>query len=49
MNDDNEDKCYDVSTYFIRKLMDLFFITIGEKESTNIPLNNMYFLRKVQQ
>ena len=46
MNDDNEEKCYDVSTDFIRKLTGLFFITIGEKSSTNIPLIKMYRLRK---
>ena len=45
-NDDNEGKCYGVSTDFIRKLMDLFFRTIGEKESTNIPFIEMYHLRK---
>ena len=28
MNNDNEEKCYGVSTDFIRKLADLFFITI---------------------
>ena len=38
MNDDNEEKCYGVSTDFIIKLRDLFFVTIGEKASTNIPL-----------
>ena len=31
MNDDNEGKCYGVSTDFISKLTDLFFIIIGEK------------------
>ena len=46
MNDDIEEKCYGVSTDFIRKLTDLFFITIGEKASTNIPLSKMYRLRK---
>ena len=35
-----------VSTDFIRKLTDLFFIIIGEKSSTNIPLSKMYRLRK---
>ena len=47
MNDDNEEKCYGVSTDFIRKLTDLFFITIGEKASTNIPLSKMYCLIKI--
>ena len=45
-NDDNEGKCYVVSTDFIRKLKDLFFITIGEKASTKIPLGKVYILRK---
>ena len=30
MNDSNEEECYGISTDFIRKMMDLFFITIGE-------------------
>ena len=46
MNDDNDEKCNGVSTDFIRKLTDLFFITIGEKALTNIPLRKMYRLRK---
>ena len=46
MNDDNKEKCCGVSTDFIRKLTDLFFIIIGEKASTNIPLSKMYRLRK---
>ena len=46
MNDDNDGKCYGVSNDFIRKLTDLFFITIGEKVLTNIPLSKMYRLRK---
>ena len=41
MNDDNEKKCYDVSTDLVRKLTDLFFITIGEKSSTSIPLSKV--------
>ena len=44
MNDDNEEKCYGVSTDFIRKLTDLFFISIGEKSPTNIPLSKIYRL-----
>ena len=44
--DDNEETFCGVSTDFIRKLRDLFFITISEKESTNIPLSKMYCLRK---
>ena len=31
MNDDKMEKCCGVSTDFIRKLKDLFFIIIGEK------------------
>ena len=46
MNDDNEEKCYVVSTDFIRKLTDLFLIFIGEKSLTKIPLSNMYRLGK---
>ena len=46
MNNDNEENCYGVSTDFIWKLTDLFFITIGEKACTNIPLRKMYRLRK---
>ena len=46
INDDNEGKFYGVSTDFIRKLTDLFFITIGGKASINIILRKMYRLRK---
>ena len=46
MNDDNEKKCYGVSTDFIRKLTDLFLITIGEKSSTKIPVSKCFRLRK---
>ena len=46
MNDYNKKECCGVSTDFIRKLTDLFFIIIGEKASTNIPLSKMYRLRK---
>ena len=46
MNDDNEEKFCGVSTDFIRKLTDLFSLTIGEKSSKNIPLRKMYPLRK---
>ena len=38
MNGDNMGKCCGVSTDFIRKLTDLFFIIVGEKSSTHIPL-----------
>ena len=37
MNDDNKEKCFGVSTDFIRKLTDLFFITIGEKHQQKFP------------
>ena len=46
MNDEHEEKCYGVSTNFIRKITNLSFITIGEKASTNIPLSKIYRLRK---
>ena len=44
--DENKEKCCGVSTDFIRKLTDLFLITIDEKSSTNILLSKMYCLRK---
>ena len=48
MNDEeNEEKVFSISTKFIRKLTDLFFLIIGEKASTNIPLNKTYYLRKM--
>ena len=47
MNDDKTEKCCGVSTDFIRKVMDLFFVIIGEKASKNIPLRKMYCLRKI--
>ena len=47
-DDDNEEKFYGILTNLIRKLTDLFFIVIGEKASTNLPLNNMYHILKVQ-
>ena len=46
INDDKEETCRGVSTDFIRKLTDFFFITIGEKPSKNIPLSKIYRLRK---
>ena len=46
MNDDKEEKYVGVSTDFISKLTDLFFITIVEKSSTNTLLSKMYRLRK---
>ena len=48
MNDDNEEKCYGVSTNFIRKWTNLFFVIIGEKAYTNIPLSKMYHLNKIE-
>ena len=48
MNNDKMEHCCGVSTDFIRKLTDLFFIIIGEKASTNIPLSKMYRLRKFE-
>ena len=47
MNDDKTEKCCGVSTYFIRKLTDFFFIIIGEKASKNIPLSKMYRFGKI--
>ena len=47
MNDDNMEKCCGVSTDFIRKLTGFFFIIMGEKASTNIPLSKMYRLGKI--
>ena len=46
VNYDNEEKCYGVSTCFIRKLTDLFFLTTGEKLSKQIPLSKIYRSRK---
>ena len=45
INDDDAENCCGISTDFIRKLTD-FFIIIGEKASTNIPLSKMNHLRK---
>ena len=49
MNDDKTEKCCGVSTYFITKLTDEFFIIIGGRASTNIPLNKMYCVRKIER
>ena len=46
INDENEEEWYGVSTDFIRKLTDFFFITISEKSSEEIPQRKMYCLRK---
>ena len=46
-DDDNEVELCDVWTKFIRKLTNLFFLIIGEKASTNIPLNKTNYLRKM--
>ena len=37
MNDDNEEKFYGVSTDFIRKFMDLFFVLIGKNHLQTFP------------
>ena len=37
MNDDNEEIGYVISTNFIRKLVDLFFVIIGEKNQQIFP------------
>ena len=37
VNDDDEEKLYGVSTYFIRKMTYLFFINIGEKHQQTSP------------
>ena len=48
INDDkNKGKLCEILTKFIRKLTHFFFRIIGEKSSTNLPLNNMYYLRKM--
>ena len=36
MSDDIEEKCYGVSTDFIRKFTDYFFMLIGKKAYTNV-------------
>ena len=47
MNDDKTEKCCGVSSDFIGKLTDFFFILIGEKASKNVSLRKMYRLRKI--
>ena len=47
--DENEEKLFSISTTFIKKLADFFFIIIGEKASTNLPLNRMYSLNKISK
>ena len=37
MNDENEEKCFVISTNFIGKVTDLFFIIIGEKHQQMFP------------
>ena len=50
MNDDDpEAKFCGILTNFIRKPTDFFFIIIGEKASTNIPLKKMYYLIKMEK
>ena len=46
-DDDNKGKLCGISTKFIKKLMDLFFLIIGEKSLTYIPLNKTNYLRKM--
>ena len=46
MNDDNEEKCYGNSTYFIRILIDQLFIIIGEKATKRTLLRKMYCLKR---
>ena len=48
-DDDNEAKVCGILTKLIRKLTDLFFLIIGEKASTNLPLNRNYYLRKMSK
>ena len=48
-DDEKEEKVCVISTNFIRKLTDLFFIIIGEKDSMTIPLNKMSYLRKMSK
>ena len=45
INDNNEEKCYVLSTDFIKELID-FFHNYWEKTSKNTPLSKMYRLRK---
>ena len=46
-NDDKEGKVCGVLTKFTGILTDFFFIIIGEKASTNLPLNKTYYLREI--
>ena len=46
-DDDNEAKVCGISTNFIRKLTDLFYVTVCEKASKHITLNKTYYLRKI--
>ena len=48
-DDDKEGKICGISTKFIRKLTDLSFLIIGEKASTDIPLNKTNNLRKMEK
>ena len=45
--DENEAKVCGISTKFIRKITDLFFIVIGEKYWTNLPSNKTHNLIKM--
>ena len=46
INDGNREKCCGVSTDFLRRLTDFFFIIVGETGSTNIPLSKINRMRK---
>ena len=48
MNDDNEEKCYGVSTDFIRQLTNFLFIIIGGKSWTNIPFRKKFVKKKAK-
>ena len=45
IKDINEGKCFGISTNFIRKLTDLFFITVGEKIN-KYPIEKYLSLKK---
>ena len=45
--DDNNENLFGILTTFTRKLIDFFFIIIGENVSTNLPMNNIYSPKKV--
>ena len=45
---DNMEKLYGILTDFIRKLENLLFTMIGEKESSNLPFNNIFSLETMK-